>query len=187
MTTSTREIISLDGRLSAEFWAAMPEIKPPYELIEGELKRKKLQRQRDVCAASRLAFGLFGWGHARGWEFLSGSFGLRADQWNVFVPAVLGFAPGTPAQADDVYAESAFLVAEVLSPSTAANDRDSKKSGYAKAEVELYLIVDAAQKRVEVYRLNGETYSEPEILTNDDIWAPRELEGLQLELAKLWM
>ena len=112
---------------------------------------------------------------------------MRADAFNGFVPDVLGFAPGTRPDFDTVYCPSAFLVAEVLSPAAAANDRDAKKKGYAKAEVEIYLIIDAAQKRVEVYRLQGENYGDPEVLSGADVWAPPEFSGLQLELGKLWM
>jgi len=79
------------------------------------------------------------------------------------------------------------LVAEVLSPATANRDREAKKLGYARAEVELYLIVDAAARTIEVYRLDGETYGDPEPLSGDDVWEPSELAGLKLELAKLWM
>ena len=82
---------------------------------------------------------------------------------------------------------SAFFVAEVSSPATAANDRDAKKRGYAKAEVELYLIIDAEKKQIEVYRLNGDAYGEPEILSESDVWRPIEFAGLELELLKLWM
>lgn len=185
--TLTPEIASADGKLSVEFWASMPETKPYYELIEGVLKRKMPTKQQHANAAFRLALQLALWGDEHGWKFQTEGLGVRANNYNGFVPDVIGFAPNTLPQANVVYAESAFLVSEVLAPSASANDSHVKREGYAKARVELYLIVDASQKRVEVYRLNGETYSEPEILTNDDIWAPRELEGLQLELAKLWM
>ncbi len=180
------EFISLDGRFSVEFWAAMPETKPHYELIEGELKRKKLKRRGDIQAICRLAFGLFVWGHERGWNILTGGFGLRADEFNGFVPDAMAFAPGAPAEADAVYCDSAFLVADVLWGTTEP-ERDAKKRGYACAEVELYFLVDAIAQTVEIYRLNGQNYGEPEVLSGADVWSPPEFEGLQLELAKLWM
>lgn len=99
----------------------------------------------------------------------------------------MGFMPETTPLGDDVYAQSAFLVAEVASPSTAKDDRNKKMKGYARAEVELYLLVDPAKKTVEVYRLEGQKYGAPETLTNDEIWQPAELPELQLELTKLWM
>jgi len=47
------------------------------------------------------------------------------------------------------------LVVEVLSPSTAKNDRAHKKEVYAKCGVREYWIVDPANKSVEVYRSDG--------------------------------
>ena len=80
-----------------------------------------------------------------------------------------------------------FIAAEVLSRATANADRTTKKAGYARAEVELYLIVDPVAKIVEIYRLNGDTYGAAETLSENESWAPAEFAGLNLDLAKLWM
>ena len=176
----------LDSALPIEFWASMPGTKPPYELIAGELKRKKLKRQMDVRASCQLAFRLFSWGATRGWNVLTMGFGLRADNWNGFVPDVMTFAPGSEIDADAVYADTAFLVADVIWGTTAP-DRDAKKRGYARAEVELYLIVDPVAQTIEVYRLSGDAYGEPEVLSSHAVWQPAELDGLQLDLSKLWL
>jgi len=50
------------------------------------------------------------------------------------------------------------LVVEVLSPSTAKNDRAHKKEVYAKCGVREYWIVDPANKSVEVYRADGTAF-----------------------------
>lgn len=192
MATLTRlpaqdvQFIALESRLTFDDWARLPETKPHYELIEGELKRK-MPTQQHARAAFRLALQLAVWGDLHGWTFQTEGLGLRANNFNSFVPDVIGFAPNTVPQGDTVYTPSAFLVAEVLSPGTKANDRDAKMRGYAEAEVELYLLVDAIAQTIEVHRLDGQIYGEPEVLTGDAIWAPTEFEGLQLELAKLWM
>lgn len=47
------------------------------------------------------------------------------------------------------------LVVEVLSPSTARNDKSYKKDAYAKAGVREYWIVSPGEKSVEVYRADG--------------------------------
>ena len=193
MATITRshteevQFVPLEARLSAEQWAAMPETKPHYELIDGELKRKMPTKRMHARTAFRLAHELVLWGDPLGWDFHTEGMGLRADNYNGFVPDVIGFAPDTAPDGEVVYTPSAFLVAEILSPATAANDRDAKKKGYARAEVELYLLVDAKKKQLEIYRLNGDVYGEPEVLSGEAMWSPPELAGLQLELAKLWM
>ena len=56
--TIAPDIFCLDSALPLEFWANMPATKPPYELIAGELKRKKLKRQMDVRVSCQLAFRL---------------------------------------------------------------------------------------------------------------------------------
>ena len=178
------EIFCLDSALPLEFWATMPETKPPYELINGELKRKELKRQRDIRASCQLAFRLFSWGEARGWNVLTAGFGLRADNWNGFVPDVMMFAPDSETDADAVYTDSAFLVADVIWGTTAPT-RAAKMRGYALARVEICLIIDAERKQIEVYRLNGDSYGES--LSSHAVWQPDEFADLQLDLAKLWL
>lgn len=193
MATLTRssapegQITLVESRLSADVWASMPETTPHYELVAGELKRKMPTKQQHARAAFRLALQLALWGDAHGWEFQTEGLGLRTDDYNGFVPDVIGFAPDTVPDGEVVYTTSAFLVAEVLSPATAANDRDAKKRGYAKAEVELYLIVDPIGQTIEVYRLNGDSYGAPEVLSSHAVWQPAEFNGLQLDLSKLWL
>ena len=50
------------------------------------------------------------------------------------------------------------LVVEVLSPSTAKNDRGYKKELYEKSGVKTYWIVDPEARSIEVYQLTGERY-----------------------------
>lgn len=50
------------------------------------------------------------------------------------------------------------LVIEVLSPSTAKNDRGYKKSVYEKSGVQEYWIVSPSEKSVEIYRSNGNEF-----------------------------
>lgn len=186
-TTAAPEFASADGKLTADFWAAMPETKPYYELVEGVLKRKMPTPRMHAHAAFRLAHLLTLWGDAAGWAFETEGIGLRPDGFNGYVPDVIGFAPGVQPSGDTVYVSSAFLVAEVLSPATANNDRDAKMKGYARAEVEIYILIDPRAQTFEVYRLDGQAYGAPETLSGDATWQPAEFEGLQLQLDKLWM
>lgn len=181
------QITLVESRLSAHIWASMPETTPHYELIAGELKRKIPTKRIHARTAFRLSLQLALWGDQHGWDFHTEGMGLRADDFNGFVPDVIGFAPNTAPDGEVVYTTSAFFVAEVLSPATAANDRDAKKRGYAKAEVELYLIVDPIGQIIEVYRLNGQTYGEPEVWSSHAVWQPAEFDGLQLDLSQLWL
>jgi len=178
---------SNDGRLTVRDWASLPETKPHYELIDGILKQKMATRSSHAYAAFRLAIQLALWGDARDWLALTEGTGIRADDFNGFVPDVMMFAPDTHPLPDAVYVEGAFLVAEVLSPSTAKDDREKKMEGYARAEVEIYLLLDTTKRTMKVYRLAGGVFGKPEILEENDVWTPSELPELRLELARLWM
>ena len=165
----------------------MPETKPHYELIEGELKRKMPTRRGHTHVIAMLIYFLMTWGYEKGWIFNGEGTGTRIDDTNGFVPDFVGFAPGTQLDSAAVYDAPPFLIGEVLSRSTAANDRDTKKRGYARAKIEIYLIVDVSNQTIEVYRLEGDAYGEPEILSSHAVWHPAEFAGLQLDLAKLWL
>lgn len=193
MATLTRspqqdvQFIAPESRITVEQWAQMPETKPHYELIEGELKRKMPTRRGHTYAIAMLIYFLMTWGYERGWIFNGEGTGTRIDEVNGFVPDFVGFAPGTQLDSDAVYDAPPFLICEVLSRATAANDRNIKKRGYARAKIEMYMIVDVANEVVEVYRLDGDNYGEPEVLSSHAVWQPSEFEGLQLEIAKLWV
>ncbi len=181
------QFVSLDGRIRVEDWAKLPETKPHYELIDGVLKQKMPTRNKHAYAASRLMMLLSFWGDGKGWIFLTEGGGVTADGFNGFVPDMMGFTPETPPLPDEIYANSPYVVAEVASPSTKKVDRETKMRGYARAEIQIYLLVDSDAKTFEVYRLENEKYGAPEILKENDIWQPAELPGLALELSKLWM
>ena len=117
---------------------------------------------------------------------MTAGFGLRADNFNGFIPDVMMFAPDSETDADAVYADCAFLVADVIWGTTALT-RAAKMCGYALARVELCLIIDAERKQIEVYRLNGDSYGEPEVWSSHAVWQPDEFAGLQLDLAQLWI
>lgn len=179
--------VSLDGRITVEDWAKLPETKPHYELIDGILRQKMPTRNEHSYAAFRLTMLLTLWGDANGWLFLTEGGGVTPDGFNGFVPDVMGFSPQNPALPKEIYNNSPYLVAEVASPSTQKNDRDTKMKGYAQAEIQIYLLIDTDTQTFEVYRLENEKYGAPETLKDDQIWQPAELPGLALELAKLWM
>ena len=64
-----------------------------------------------------------------------------------------------------------LLVIEILSPSTARNDRFTKRRLYQEQHVPLYWIVDADQREVEVWRPDLEF---PETESEQLVWRPRQ-------------
>ena len=79
---------------------------------------------------------------------------LFLDENNNFVPDIVIVCDRGKIKYNGIYG-APDLVVEVLSPSTAANDRGIKKDTYEKAGVREYWIVDPASKSIEAYRLQN--------------------------------
>lgn len=82
---------------------------------------------------------------------------LYLSEENRFVPDFMVVCDPDKIQSDGVHG-APDLVAEVLSSSTAKNDRGPKMDAYAASGVKEYWIVDTANRSVEVYLLSGERY-----------------------------
>ncbi|HHW37071.1 MAG TPA: Uma2 family endonuclease [Bacillales bacterium] len=78
------------------------------------------------------------------------------------------------------------LVIEVLSPSTAKNDRLIKYNSYEKAGVKEYWIVDPYNQTIEVYLLEGKTFVRNSVYFKDDILPVQLFEDLQIELSNIF-
>lgn len=85
------------------------------------------------------------------------SFDLYLDDENQFVPDFMVVCDTDKIKPDGVYG-APDLVVEVLSPSTAKNDKGYKKDTYAKHGGKEYWIVNPADKSVDVYILEGASY-----------------------------
>ena len=181
-----REFISDDGLLSVRDWLAMGETKPHYELINGKLVQKPMKTYRQTKAVGSFLSGCLG-AEEHGWQFFIGGTGVYVSERIGYVPDVVGFAPGVEVDPEAAIEGAPTLVVEVLSPGTATKDRTDKKRNYARIGVQIYVLIDPERRIMEVFRLNGNRYSAPETLRENDVWKPVELPGLELELSKLWM
>lgn len=79
---------------------------------------------------------------------------LYLDENNLFVPDFMVVCDPDKIKPDGIHG-APDLVAEVLSPSTARNDKTRKKDTYARCGVREYWIVSPGDKTVEVYRIDG--------------------------------
>ena len=61
------------------------------------------------------------------------------------------------------------MVVEVLSPSTALKDKSIKLRLYRRSGVREYWIIDPVYELVEVYKLDGNTFTEPKVYGRDDM------------------
>jgi Uma2 family endonuclease len=186
-SSAPRPFVSEDGLLAVKDWLALGDVKPRYELIHGKLVQKMTTSRRHTKAAGKFLIQCDIWGASNGWQFFPEGTGVYVSERIGYVPDVVGFEPNTQLDPDSVIDGSPFLVVEVLSPSTAAKDRNEKKINYAKIGVSLYILIDPDTKTFEAYRLEDQKYGAPEALRDNDVWQPAELPGLRLELSQLWM
>ena len=173
--------------LTVADWSALPDTKPHYELLQGQLVQKPMTKRKRSKAATQLLVECVIWGRASGWQFFAEGTGTRIDERNGFVPDVAGIAPGqafNPEAAVETFAPA--FVAEVLPRRTAKADRTTKRDGYARIGVQTYVLVDTEKKTLGVYPLEGETYGPPLTLRDDAVWEPDALPGLRVELTRLW-
>ncbi len=82
---------------------------------------------------------------------------LYLSKNNRFIPDGMIVCDRSKIKSDGVYG-APDLVIEVLSPSTAKNDKFKKKNAYEKAGVREYWIVDTMNKSIEIYLLKGKNY-----------------------------
>lgn len=79
---------------------------------------------------------------------------LHLTEENRFVPDMMVVCDRDKIKTDGVHG-APDLVVEVLSPSTARNDKTHKKETYAKCGVREYWLVSPEEKSLDVYRTNG--------------------------------
>jgi Uma2 family endonuclease len=78
------------------------------------------------------------------------------------------------------------LAVEILSPSTARNDRQTKKPLFERYGVPFYWIVDADAHAIEVYRTVSGIYGAAERFGPDDLVDLPPFPGLRVDSAALW-
>jgi Uma2 family endonuclease len=170
---------------TVEQWAAMPDTRPHYELVDGKLIQKMTTNTAHAWAAGKLLIALSQWGDAGVGHFFPRARRQVGRIWRNR-PDVVGFSPDQQLRAEANYYERPFLVAEILSKRTAQSDRTRKVSSYAAIGAQLYLINESMARTVEVHSLRDDDYAAPQVFKNSDVWQPTELPGLTFELQKLW-
>lgn len=125
------------------------------ELIGGEVVMMAPSHLWNYTAVIGNIFGIFS-GYLKGKTCtpIKNGFDLHLDEVNVFVPDFMVVCDPDKIKRTGVYG-APDLVVEVLSRSTAKNDKTRKKDTYARCGVKEYWLVSPEEKLVEVYRTNG--------------------------------
>lgn len=140
-------------------------------------------------AVLEIASALLAWrkgGTDRG--FVSLPLDIKRDEYNVYAPDALWYAPGrAPAMDDPRPYPPPDLVVEVRSPSTWRLDVGPKKSGYEAIGVpELWLVDFAAVLVFRRSRPDAPAFDVALELTPEDVLTSSLLHGFELSLAALY-
>ncbi len=187
-----------DEHFTVEQYLTWPEDGPRYELIDGvpyELNAPGFEHQKLVAALhyelefhrrTRFKSAGDGGGGSSPCDIvespvdviLSDITVVQPDLIVVCNPAIIvnGRVRGAP-----------DLVVEVLSPSTAAKDRKHKRRLYEAAGVPQYLVIDPANRFVELYILAADgRYPVPEVLDAGDVLTLQVAPGFTLTLSDIF-
>lgn len=143
-------------RVTFADYDALPETNQIVELIDGEIvvNPPVFKHQRTLRHILEILFGL-----RLGGELCIAPTGLHFDDGNSFEPDLFWVSPENKncfLESDGRYWHGGpDLVIEILSPSTAFNDRGGKFQTYEKHGVREYWLVDPEAKFAEIYRLEA--------------------------------
>jgi Uma2 family endonuclease len=147
---------------------SLPEDGKRYELIDGELVVTPSPAMRHQAVVSALFERLVGYVASAGLgRVLSAPADLFGQYGQLAQPDLFVVPTRAVGEWDAVPTPS--LVIEVLSPSTARNDRVLKRRFYQRMGVAEYWIVDVDARMVERWRPGDER---PEVIAEDLSWAP---------------
>jgi len=165
---------ALDRYYTREEVLAFPEDGNRYELVHGELLVSPAPRARHQRAVGDLYFALrtFLVEHTAGEVLMSPADISWGGLPDILVQPDLFVVPSRFGRVRDwLEIEQLSLVIEVLSPTTARYDRFTKRRLYQEMRVPLYWLIDADQRRAEVWRPE-DTF--PQIEEGTLTWQPTD-------------
>lgn len=106
-------------------------------------------------------------------EAFSDGLDLYLDEKNRFIPDMMVVCDPSKVHSNGVYG-APDLVVEVLSPSTATNDKGKKKDAYERAGVSEYWIVSPTDKFIDVFLLENGAFRYDRTYAQFPEWAAGE-------------
>ncbi len=165
----------------------MPDDGNRYELYDGELWVVPAPLPIHQIVAARLYSALLEHVRQRGGAVFFAPLDIVFSEYNVVQPDVVYFGPETTARLDPLEyirfpPDAAF---EVLSPSTARNDRGRRRTSMERFGVREYWVLDPLGRSIEASRLNRGGYGEPVVVFRERC-ASSVIAGFEIELAELF-
>jgi Uma2 family endonuclease len=165
----------------------MPEDGKRYELYDGELWVVPSPLPRHQRVAQRLFIVLSEFTARAGGEVFMAPFDIVLSEYNVVQPDVIYFAPESarrirPEEHVRFPPDAAF---EVLSPSTARNDRGRKRDLMARYRVPEYWVIDPKERSIEISRLTDIGYGDPLVISRGTCTSSI-ITGFEIDLKRLF-
>jgi Uma2 family endonuclease len=157
-----------------------------YELINGELVRKQSPtiRHQRISRKIETLLNVYATQSGSG-EMFHAPLDVVLDDNNTYHPDILYIKNERKFIIDnkeEVIIGAPDLVIEILSKSTAGDDRGAKKDNYEKYGVREYWLVDPKNNSVEVYTLENQRYKMVSYVVESGIAKSTILEGFELEI-----
>ena len=177
--------VTLKRKLDYEDYADIPPDRNRYEIIDGELFVTPAPSPIHQRVSRRLQRMLEDYFHSRGLgEVFNAPIDLILTFHDVVQPDLV---VATPAQVSARGIEGApLLVVEILSPSTAKQDRTVKAQRYGALGVVHYWMVEPEARRIACYRLAAGEYAMLVQAEGDTVLVHPDWPGLTIPLAELW-
>ena len=182
-----RRVEAVEGPISYADLQRMPDDGNRYELYDGELCVVPAPLLTHQIVASRLHGLLRGFVQAHGGAVFFAPLDIVFSDYNVVQPDVIYFSPDAASRLDpyEVVRFPPDVAFEVLSPSTARNDRGRKRMVMARYRVPEYWIIDPRTHVIEVSRLAEEGYGEPSRISEGRC-ASTVIQGFEVDLVELF-
>ncbi|HEY7520792.1 MAG TPA: Uma2 family endonuclease [Methylomirabilota bacterium] len=173
--------------LTYDDYAALPNDGKRYELLDGVLHVTAAPSRSHQRVVLRLAMSLETHVAANNLgEVDIAPFDVILSDPNVVEPDIIFVATDRmPSFSHRGFEGAPTLVVEVLSPSTARVDRNTKLQIYARHGVPYYWIVEPEARAIDVHTLAGLAYGEPERFANRLVDLP-PFPGLTLDPFVVW-
>jgi Uma2 family endonuclease len=161
-----------------------------YELINGELVKKQsptIDHQR-ISREIEFYLNLYSKRNESG-EVLHAPLDVVLDDGNAYQPDIFFIRKERFFIIDEkerIVMGAPDLVIEILSKSTAADDKGEKKDNYEKFGVRGYWLVDPVKKSFEVYTLTGERYKLTSYFEGSGVLKSSASEGFEMDVEQIF-
>ena len=179
-------VINEDGGYNVHHYELLPE-GAPFQLIEAKLVFMPAPNDLHQKISMRLSIkvGQYVLGNNMG-EFRAAPYDVQLDENNVLQPDLLFVSVKRSSLIKQKLFGAPEFVVEILSMSTSAADKESKKALYGKHGVEEYWMVHPQEEYVQVHHNENKEMHLVQTAQKDDTIESRAIEGLKLKVADIF-